>query len=141
MGRTSPRPVAPNFKKRVPTTRIVEVHAGNGQVEGNLLVGLERQVRQVERFAVDLVAVLFQPVQPLRLHGDALVAQESLVPLEGLPPCRMFLGVSGHLQGDGVQRQGLFGVEQDQDEVRHTFESVESCRASHRGEPTAAAIT
>ena len=116
------------------------MHAGNGQMEGNLLVGLERQVRQVERVTVDQVAVLFEAVQPLGLHRDALVAQESLVPLEGLPAGRMLLGVAGHLQGDGVQRQGLFGVEQDQHEVRHAFESVESCRASHRGEPTAAAV-
>jgi hypothetical protein len=35
----------------------------------------------------------------------------------------------------------LIGVEKDQDKVRHAFESVESCRASHRGEPTAAAVT
>jgi hypothetical protein len=32
----------------------------------------------------------------------------------------------------------LFGIEQDEDEIGDAFESVESCRASHRGEPTAA---
>ena len=116
------------------------MHAGDGQVEGNLLVGIERQVRQVERVAVDLVAVLFETVQPLCQHGDSLVAQESLVALEGLATRRMFLGVPGYVESDGVQRQGLLGVEQDQDEVRHAFESVESCRGSHRGEPTAAAV-
>ena len=46
------------LQKSIPPARIVEVHAGNGQVESNLLVGLERQVRQVERVAVDQVPVL-----------------------------------------------------------------------------------
>jgi hypothetical protein len=32
----------------------------------------------------------------------------------------------------------VFGIEQHQHEVCHSFESVESCRASHRAEPTAA---
>ena len=52
----------------------------------------------------------------------------------------MFGRIAGHLQGDGVQRERLIGIEQHQDKVRHPFESVESCRASHGGEPTAADV-
>ena len=116
------------------------MHAGNGQVESNLLVGLERQVRQVERVAIDQIPVLLVAGQPLGLHRDSLVTQESLVPLEGLASRRMLLGIPGHLQGDGVQCEGLLGIEQHQDEVCHPLQSVESCGASHRGEPTAADV-
>ena len=128
------------LQKSIPPTRIVEVHAGDGKVEGYLLIGLQVQVRQVERVAVDQVPVLFVARQADRPDRNALVAQESLVAFEGLPAGRVLGGIAGHLQGDRVERQRLIGVEQDQDEIRHTFESVESCRASHRGEPTAAAV-
>jgi len=116
------------------------VHAGDGKVEGYLLIGRQVQVRQVERVAVDQVPVLFVARQADRSDRDALVAQESLVAFEGLPARRMFGGIARHLQRDRVERQRLIRVEKDQDEIRHAFESVESCRGSHRAEPTAAAV-
>ena len=128
------------LQKSVPPTRIVEVHAGDGKVEGYLLIGREVQVRQVEGVAVDQVPVLFLAGQADRSDRDALVAQEALVAFEGLPARRMFGGIAGHLQRDRVERKRLIGVEKHQDEIRHAFESVESCRASHGGEPTAAAV-
>ena len=114
------------------------MNAGNGQMEGNLLIWFECQIGQVERVALDQVPVLLLAGQSLRPHRDPLVTQESLVPLEGLASCRVLLGIPGHLQGDRVEGEGLFGVEQDEHEVRDPFESIESCRASHREEPTAA---
>ncbi len=66
--------------------------------------------------------------------------QKSFVPFESLASGRMLVGVPGNLQGDGVERQGLLGIEQYQDEIGHPLQSVESYGASHRGEPTAAAI-
>ena len=129
------------LQQRIPPTRIVEVHAGDGKVEGDLLIGGEGQVRQIERLAIDQVPVLLFTGQADRPDRDALVAQEPLVTFEGLPARRMLHRITGHLQGDRVERERLIGVEKDQDKVRHTFESVESCRSSHRGEPTAAAVT
>ena len=82
------------LQKSVPPTRIVEVHAGDGKVEGYLLIGREVQVRQVERVAVDQVPVLFLARQADRSDRDALVAQESLVPFEGLPAGRVLGGIA-----------------------------------------------
>ena len=39
--------------------------AGDGEVQGDLLVGLEVEVGQVERVTVDLVPVLLLPGEPL----------------------------------------------------------------------------
>ena len=47
IGRASPRPAAPNFSSASLPTRIAQVNAGDGEVERDLLVGLERQVGQV----------------------------------------------------------------------------------------------
>ena len=129
------------LQKRIPPTRIVEVHAGDGKVEGDLLIGLEvpGQAGRTRRGRSGTRTVP-APGKRTRPDRDALVAQEPLVAFEGLPARRMLLGIAGHLQGDRVERERLIGVEQDQDEIRHAFESVESCRASHRGEPTAAAV-
>ncbi len=113
--------------------------AGDGEVQRNLLVGLEIQVGQVERLTVDLIAVLLVTGKALGEHGDPLVAQEALVALEGLAPRRVLRGVAGDLVRDGVERQGLPGVEQHQDEVRDAFQPVELRGRLHRPEPTAAA--
>ena len=40
--------------------------AGDGEMERDLLVGFESQVGQIERLAVDPVAVLLVAGQPLR---------------------------------------------------------------------------
>ena len=128
------------LQERISTTRIVEVHAGNGQVKCNLLVWLEGQIGQVERVAIDEVPVLLVPGQPLRPYRDALVAQQPLVSFKGLAPRRVLQRIAGNLQGDRVERERMVGVQQHQHQVGHTFKSVESCRASHRGEPTAAAV-
>ena len=113
--------------------------AGDGEVERNLLVGLEIQVGQVERLALDQVPVLLVSRQPLRQDRDALVAQQPLVALEGLASCRVLSRVAGHLVRDGVEGQRLVGVEQHQDQVSDAFEPVELRGRLHRPEPTAAA--
>ena len=95
------------LEQRIPTTRIAEVDAGDGEVERDLLVGLEIQVGQVERVAVDAVPVLLVARQPLGQHRDALVAQQSLVPLEGLTTGRVLGGVAGNLVRDRVERHRL----------------------------------
>ena len=115
------------------------MHAGDGEMEGDLLVGLEVELGQVERFTVDLVPVLLVARQPLRQDGDALVPQQSLVPLEGLAARRMLRGVPRDLVRDGVEREGLWGVEQHEHEIRDAFQPVELRGRLHRPEPTAAA--
>jgi hypothetical protein len=60
------------------------VNAGDGEVERNLLVRFEVEIGEVERLAVDLVTVLLVTRQALREDRDPLVAQQALVPLEGL---------------------------------------------------------
>ena len=77
------------------------MNAGNGQMEGDLLIWFECQIGQVERVAIDEVPVLLLTGQSLRAHRDPLVAQQPLVPLEGLAPRRVLVGVPGHLEGDG----------------------------------------
>ena len=57
--------------------------------------------------------------------GDALVAQEPLVPLEGLAAGRVLGRVARDLVRDGVEGEGLLGVEQDQHEVGDALEPVE----------------
>ena len=113
--------------------------AGDGEVERNLLVGLEIQVGQVEGLALDAVPVLLVSRQALRQDRDALVAQEALVPLEGLASRRVLPGVAGHLVRNRVEGQRLAGVEQHQDQIRDAFEPVELRGRLHRPEPTTAA--
>ena len=113
--------------------------AGDGEVERDLLVGLEIEVGKVERVAIDQVPVLFVSGQPFGQDRYALVAQEPLVPLEGLAPRGVLRRVPRDLVRDRVERQRLAGVEQHQDEVRDAFQPVELRGRLHRREPTAAA--
>ena len=112
--------------------------AGDGEVERNLLVGLEIKVGQVERLTVDAVPVLLVSRHPFRQDRDALVAQQPLVPLEGLAPRRVLRRVTRDLVRDGVEGKRLAGVEEDEDEVRDAFQPVELRGRLHRAEPTAA---
>ena len=80
------------LQKSIPTTRIGQVNAGNGQMKGNLLIWFECQIRQVERVPLDQVPVLLLTGQPLRAHRDPLVPQEPLVPFERLASRRVLLG-------------------------------------------------
>ena len=111
--------------------------AGDGEVQRDLLVGLEGKVGKVERVAIDAVAVLLVPSQSLRENRDTLVAQQPLVALESLTPRRVLDRIAGHLVGDGVERQGLRGVQEHQDEVRDAFQPIELRGRLHRPEPTA----
>ena len=126
------------LQQRIPTARIAQVDAGDGEVERNLLVGLEIKVGQVERLAVDAVPVLLASRQPFRQDRDALVAQQPLVPLEGLAPRRVLRRVARDLVRDGVEGKRLAGVEEDEDEVRDAFQPVELRGRLHGVEPTAA---
>ena len=127
------------LQQRIPPTRIAEVDAGDGEVESDLLVGLEVQFGQIERLAVDLIPVLLVARQPLREDGDPLVAQQPLVSLEGLTPRRVLSRVPRDLMRDGVERQGLLSVEEHEHEVRDAFQPVELRGCLHRPEPTAVA--
>ncbi len=113
--------------------------AGDGEVERDLLVRLEFEVRQVERLAVDLVPVLLVAGQPLRQDRDALVAQQPLVPLERLAAGRMLHRITRDLVRDGVERQRLAGVEEHEHQIRDALQPVELRGGLHRPEPTAAA--
>ena len=84
--------------------------AGDGEVQRDLLVGLERQVGQVELVAVDPVPVLLVARQALGEDGDALVPEEPLVPLEGLTAGRVLGRVPRDVVRDGVERERAAGV-------------------------------
>ena len=101
------QPGRAQLQQRIPTTRIAQVDAGDGEVERDLLVGFEVEVGQVERLAIDLVPVLLVARQPLGEDRDALVAQQPLVPLEGLAAGRVLGRVARDLVRDGVERQRL----------------------------------
>ena len=127
------------FQQRIPAARVAQVDAGDGKVERDLLVRFEFEVGQVEGVAVDQVPVLLVAGQPFGAHRDALVAQEPLVALEGLAAGRVLRRVARDLVRDGVEGEGLFGLEQHQDEVRDALEPIELRGRLHRAEPTAVA--
>ena len=127
------------LQQRITTARIAQVDAGDGEVERDLLVGFEVEVGQVERLAVDLVPVLLVAGQALGEDRDALVAQQPLVPLEGLAAGRVLGRVAGDLVRDGVERQGLLRVEQHQHEIGDALQPIELRGGLHRPEPTAGA--
>ncbi len=126
------------LQQRISATRIAEVDAGDGEVERDLLVGFEIEVGQVERLALDPVPVLLGARQPFGEDGDALVTQQPLVPLEGLAACRVLGRVARDVVRDGVERQRLLRLEQDEDEVGDALEPIELRGGLHRPEPTAA---
>ncbi len=127
------------FQERIAAARVTQVDAGDGKVERDLLVRFEFEVGQVEGIALDQIPVLLVAGQPLGAHGDALVAQEPLVALEGLAAGGVLHRVAGDLVRDGVEGEGLFGLEQHQDEVRDALEPIELRGRLHQGEPTAVA--
>ena len=133
------QPRRAQLHQRITTTRIAQVDAGDGEVQRDLLVGFEIQVGQVERVTVDQVPVLLVARQALGEHRDALVAQQALVPLEGLAAGGVLIGVAGDLVRDGVERQRLARVEQHQDQVGDALQPIELRGGLHGAEPTASA--
>ena len=133
------QPGRPQLQQRIPTTRIAQVDAGDGEVERNLLVRFEVEIGQVERLAVDLVPVLLVTRQALREDRDALVAQEALVALEGLAAGGVLGWIAGNLVRDGVEGQRLARVEQHQHEIGDALQPIELRGGVHRPEPTASA--
>ncbi len=132
-----PQPDRAQLQERITTTGVAEVHAGDGEVERNLLVGFEVQIRQVERLAIDLVSVLLVSRQWLGQDRDALVSQQPLVPLEGLAPSGVLGRIAGNLMRNGVEGERLARVQQHQDQIGDTFEPIELRGGLHRREPTA----
>ena len=125
------------LQQRISTTRIAEVDAGDGEVERNLFVRFELEVGQVERLAIDLVPVLLVSRQSLGQDRDALVAQQSLVALEGLTPGGVLGGITGDLVRDGVEGQRLARVQQHQHQIGDALQPIELRGGLHRREPTA----
>ena len=113
--------------------------AGDGEVERNLLVRFEVEIGQIEGIAVDLVPVLLVARQALREDRDPLVAQQALVPLEGLAPGGVLGRIPGDLVRDGVEGQRLARVEQHQHEIGDALQPIELRGGVHRPEPTASA--
>ena len=98
--------------------------AGHRQVQGRLLVGFEAEIRKVVRVGVHPVADLFVGLDRLGQDRHTLVPQEPLVSLERLTAGIVTVGIAGHPVGDLPQTERSAGVEQDQQQVRHSFESV-----------------
>ncbi len=110
---------------------------GHRQVEGSLFVGLEPQVGEVVVVGVDRVPHLLVRLDLGRDDRDPLVAQELLVPFEGLAAGVVPLGVAGHTLGDLAEAERPAGVEQHEQQVGDAFESV---GWGHRRQSTAPAV-
>ena len=110
------------------------MNAGHGQVQGGLLLCLETEVGKVVGVGVDPVPQLVLALDRHHQDGHALVAQQPLVPLEGLPAGPVGVGVAGHPVGDLPEAQRARGVQQYQQQVGDPLEPVE---ALHRGQSRA----
>ena len=110
------------LQQRIPPTRIAQVNAGDGEVERDLLVGLERQVGQIERITVDPVPVLVVAGHSFGEDGDALVPQEALVPLERLAAGRVLGRIPRDLVRDGVEGERARRLEQHEHEIGDALE-------------------
>ena len=77
--------------------------------------------------------------QALREDRDPLVAQQALVPLEGLAPGGVLGRIPGDLVRDGVESQRLARVEQHEHQIGDALQPVELRGGVHRPEPTASA--
>ncbi len=122
------------FQEGLPADRLTQVNAGHGQVQGGLLLCLESEVGKVVGGGVDAVPQLVLPSDGHHQHGHALVAEEPLVPFEGLAAGHVVVGVAGHPVGDVAQAQRARGVEQHQQQVGDPLEPIETL---HRGQSRA----
>ena len=136
-GTNVPQTARAQLHQRIPATRIAEVDAGDGEMQRNLFIRFEVEIRQVERVTLNQVAVLLGPLQSLGHDRDALVAQEPLVPFERLTPGRVLCRIARDLVGDRIERQRPRRVQEHEYEVRDAFEPVELRRCHHQPEPTA----
>ena len=122
------------LQQGIAADRLAQVDSGDGQVQGGLLLWLQPEVGEVVRVGIDPVPQLVLPADRDDQHGYPLVTQQPLVPLEGLAPGTVGVGVAGHPVGDLAQAQRARRVEEYQQQVGDPFESVE---ALHRGQSRA----
>ncbi len=110
------------------------MNAGHGQVQGGLLLCLESEVGKVVGPGVDPVPQLVLPADGHHQHRHPFVAQQPLVPLEGLTAGTVPVGIAGDPVGDLPQAQRARGVQQHQQQIGDPFEPIE---ALHRGQSRA----
>ena len=108
------------------TDRLTEVNAGDGQVQGSLLLCLETEVGKVVGVGVDPVAELVLSPDGHHQDGHPLVPQQPLVPLEGLSTGTVRIGVAGHPMGNLPQAQRARRVQQDQQQIGDPLEPIEA---------------
>lgn len=101
--------------------------AGNRQVERRLFLGLQVQVGKIVGVGVDTVAELVLAADGLDQDRHPFVTQEALVALEGLPAGSVAVGVAGHTVRDLAEAERVGRVEEHQQQVGDSFESVGLC--------------
>ena len=118
------QPGGAQLQERVPTTRIAEVHAGDGEVEGDLLGRVEMEVGKIEGLGMDAVAELLLALDGLGGHWDPFVAKNPLVTFECLPAGPVIGGIAGHLVGEGIEGERPVRSQEHQHQVGETFETI-----------------
>ncbi len=108
------------------TYRLTQMNSGDGQVQCGLFLRLQSEVGEIVGVGVDPVSQLVIPADRHHQHGDTLVPQQSLVPLERLAPGAVGVGIPGHAVGDLPQAQRTRGVQQYQQQVGHPLEPIQS---------------
>ena len=116
--------------QRVPATRIAQVHAGDGELQGRLFIGGQVEIGQVEGVGIDPVPVLLGSLDRLGQKGDPLLAEQPLVPLEGLAAGVVAGRVAGDVPGQLAQGHRPLALQQHEHEVGQPLQAVEG---GHRG--------
>ena len=107
---------------------------GHGHVQGGLLLCLQSEVGKVVGVGVDAVPQLLVAPDRDHQHGHPFVTEQSLVPLERLTPGSVGVGIAGDPIGDLAQAERARRIEEHQQQVGNSLESVE---ALHRGQSRA----
>ncbi len=113
------------------------MNAGHGQVQRSLLLRLEPEVGKVVGVGVDAVAQLILAVDGHHQYRHPFVPQQALVPLEGLPPGTVGVGIARYPVSDLAEAQRSRGVQKHQQQVGDPFQPVETLhRAQSRATRT-----
>ena len=76
------------------TDRLAKVDSGHSQVQGGLLLWLQPEVGKVVGVGIDPVAELVITADGYDQHRHPFVAQQPLVPLEGLAAGSVAVGIA-----------------------------------------------
>ena len=104
------------------------------QVQRGFLLRRQIQVGKEVGIGINAVAKLSRTIDGDGFDFNTFASQQFFVPLEGLSAGLGTVGVSGNLSGDLVERDGVLGIKQGQDQIGESFEFV--IISSHTGDTT-----